>query len=49
MLRAMARLSSVHRKGLLFIAGAFVINLVFAALTGHPLGVEKPRDGHDAS
>ncbi len=45
----MARLSSIQRKGLLFIAGAFVINLVFAALTGHPLGVERPRDTKDAA
>ena len=43
----MARLSSAQRKGLLFLAGAFVINLVFAALTGHPLGVERPRDTKD--
>lgn len=48
MLRGMARLSSVQRKGLLFIAGAFVVNLVFAALTGHPLGVDKPSERQDA-
>lgn len=43
MLRGMARLSPRLRHGFLFAVYAFVINVFFAALTGHTLGVDKPR------